>query len=66
MTSDIILAILTPLLSAAAAYGAIRADIRHLHEKAGKAQETAERAHERIDGLMQDTGSHHQYRRGKD
>lgn len=60
--ANLITSFLGPLLGAAAAWGAIRSDIRHTRETALKAQETAERAHDRIDTMLHDTGSHHPYR----
>lgn len=35
-----------------AVYGAIRADIRAIHERVNDAKEAADEAHRRIDGLL--------------
>jgi len=40
------------VLAAGAVYGGIRADLRHLHEKADQARESARRAHKRLDDLI--------------
>lgn len=48
-------AVMGPLLSAAAAFGAVRAgfktEVHRLDEKADTAQQTARRAHDRIDQI---------------
>lgn len=40
------------VLTAGAVYGGIRADLKHLHEKADAARESARRAHRRLDQLI--------------
>lgn len=60
--ASLVTSFLGPLLGAAAAWGAIRSDIRHTRETALNAQRTADKAHARIDDILHDTGSHHPYR----
>lgn len=46
------------LAAGGAAYGAIRADLKALHEKAHMAHESAGEAHRRIDGILDRRASH--------
>jgi hypothetical protein len=40
------------LLSAGAVYGAIRSDIKNIHEKINDVQDSSNEAHKRIDALL--------------
>jgi hypothetical protein len=40
------------MLTAAAVYGAIRQDLKNIHEKIARAQAVADEAHKRIDSLL--------------
>lgn len=44
--------IVLALIGAGAIYGGIRADLRALHVSVQRAQSSADKAHERIDGCM--------------
>lgn len=55
-TIKMLIMVLSPIFSMAVAWGAIRADIRNMHEKFGgfkedlnRVEKTAEKAHERMD-----------------
>lgn len=49
---DLALNMAAMLFGAGAVYGAIRSDLKGLHEKLADAKETAVRAHRRLDDLM--------------
>lgn len=49
---DLMLQGFMSLCAGAGAYAAIRADLARLHERATQAQQAAEKAHERIDGIL--------------
>ena len=51
--ASIILQILTLLCVAAAIYGGIRSDLKHLHTSVDEAKRSASRAHERIDSIIE-------------
>lgn len=51
MTADLLRDVLLPLLTAAATWGAIRADIRSLHEKVRDLRDDLKGAHQRIDRI---------------
>lgn len=55
--SQVALNILFMLFTAGAIYGAIRTDIKNLHFKAEELARSINRAHERLDNLME--GKHH-------
>jgi len=44
--------IVVMLLSAGAVYGAIRSDIKNIHEKINDVQESSNAAHQRIDAIL--------------
>lgn len=52
--ADLIDKILPMALGAISVYGAIRADLARLHERASSAKESADKAHDRIDSLLKD------------
>ena len=52
MSQDIILQLTMLALTAAAVYGAIRMDIKNIHEKIARNQSEIDKAHERIDGIL--------------
>lgn len=52
MTSDVLIQILGPIASAAALYAAIRADLREALTRAALAQQSADKAHHRLDSLL--------------
>ncbi len=54
MTPDLIAQIIMMILAAAATYGAIRNDIKNIHEKIARTERDIDKAHERIDGLLSD------------
>lgn len=54
---DWIYPLMGQLMAAAAVWGAIRADVKNLHEHVSEAKEAAKTAHQRIDGLL--TGGRH-------
>lgn len=49
--------IMSQLFTAGAVYGAIKADLKHLHERTTAAHESAKRAHERIDTFYERGGT---------
>lgn len=49
MTPDFLLQLLSMVAVGGGVYGAIRADLARVHEKAINAERSANRAHERID-----------------
>ena len=49
---EVALFIVGQVLTAAAIWGGIRSDIRHLHESTREAKEEAAAAHKRIDALL--------------
>ena len=51
MVEQILIQVLIVVASGGAVYGAIRADIRHLHHRADHADSEITRAHDRIDRL---------------
>lgn len=51
MPPDLILQIVSLIVAGAATYGAIRADIRNIHEKIEQVEKQLQRAHERIDHI---------------
>jgi hypothetical protein len=60
---NIVVSVIAMAFTAGGIYAAIKADIRRGHEKAGAAQQTAERAHIRLDDHLSDhvmmtTGNH--------
>lgn len=52
LDADLVLHVGGILAAAAATYGAIRADIRHMHERLNDAERNIVRAHERIDHIL--------------
>jgi len=50
---DWLFQLLTAGAGAASVYAAIRADLARLHEKVGNASKMADKAHSRIDSLIQ-------------
>lgn len=52
MTADVLRELVVPLLTAAATWGAIRADLRNLHQQVRDLREDVGTAHERIDRLQ--------------
>ena len=52
MNTDAILQLALLILTAAATYGAIRQDIKNIHEKIAKTQEEVDSAHHRIDAIL--------------
>lgn len=52
MDNNLLLQVALYVLGVGAVYGGIRADLRHLHEKADAAKESARRAHSRLDDLI--------------
>lgn len=63
-TESIIVWIIGQIVVAAAIWGGIRADLRGLHERVKLAKESADKAHERIDSILHETGSHTPFRGG--
>ncbi len=53
MTLEMIVLIMGQIMTAGAIYGGIRSDIKNLHECALEAKKDAEKAHERIDRLIE-------------
>lgn len=51
------LALAGQLITAGAIWGAIRTDVKNLHEHVTEAKQAAKSAHQRIDGLL--TGGRH-------
>ena len=49
---EIALAIAAQIFAAGAIYGAIRADLRALHERVGSVEKSADGAHQRIDTIL--------------
>lgn len=54
MSPEILVSVLGPVASAAALYAAIRADLREALTRAAIAHQSAEKAHYRIDSLLQE------------
>ena len=54
MTLDLIFQLGAMLLAAAATYGAIKSDLKNLHEKSKENRDSAEHAHTRIDQHVRD------------
>lgn len=52
-TPQFFLSLLMGLGTGVGAYAAVRYDLGKLHEKAQNAKETADKAHDRIDNIMQ-------------
>lgn len=50
---ELLLAVVVQLATAAGVYAAIRADLARAIERATHAQATAEKAHQRIDNMME-------------
>jgi outer membrane murein-binding lipoprotein Lpp len=56
--ADLLLALVAQVLTGAGVYAAIRADLARALERAHAAKESADKAHNRIDNLM-NKGSNH-------
>lgn len=61
-TENVVVWIIGQVVVAAAIWGGIRADIRGLHERIKEAKDSTDKAHQRIDDMLQQTGSHEPYR----
>lgn len=57
MSTDTIIQIVSLLFTAGAVYGAIRADIRGIHEAVKRAQSSADDAHRRLDDVLMYNGN---------
>lgn len=55
---DWLLALFAQVFVAGAIYGAMKADLKALHEKVASAQATAVRANDRVDNLILNGGNH--------
>lgn len=53
ISNDLLMFILGQVVVGAGLYGAIRADLKNLHENQVTSQKSLEKAHERIDQLFQ-------------
>jgi hypothetical protein len=53
MDNAFVLQVVTVIATAGAMYGAIRGDIKALHEKATRAQKTGDEAHRRLDAHLE-------------
>lgn len=45
------------LLTAGSVYGAIRQDLKNIHERINKVEHSADKAHERIDTILLNSGN---------
>ncbi len=52
MSQEILVQVLGPIASAAALYAAIRADLREALTRATLAQQSADKAHHRLDSIL--------------
>lgn len=48
--------VVSQIFTAGAVYGAVRADLKHAHEKADNARDAAKSAHQRIDDIYERMG----------
>lgn len=48
---SLLLQVVTVLIAAGAVYGGIRSDLKTIHEKIGRVEREADKAHDRIDVL---------------
>jgi cell division protein FtsL len=52
MSADTLMQLGMMILAAAATYGAIRQDIKNIHEKISRAEQNVDHAHKRIDEIL--------------
>jgi hypothetical protein len=52
MSADLMWQVFIMVLVAAATYGAIRQDIKNIHEKIGNNEKSIDQAHSRIDSIL--------------
>lgn len=52
MAEDTIVQLVVMVLAAAVTYGAIRQDLKNIHEKIARTERDIDKAHERIDGML--------------